>query len=94
MVKKRYRTLQLRYPPEQFIDKHIEWRPSFELLSIPRKRLNWFWQSGFVPLASSEQKYVEGSIWDKENAEPAITSREVLRRLCGVKQDYFHSINK
>ena len=82
VVKKRYKTLQLRYPPEQFIDKHIDWRPSFELLSIPRKRLNWFWQSGFVPLADSQQNYVEGSIWDKENVEPVMTSREVLRRLC------------
>ena len=87
LVKKRYKTLQLRYPPEQFIDKHIDWRPSFELLNISRKRLNWFWQSGFVPLPSSQQNYVEGSIWDKENAEPPLTAKEVLRRLCEFEKN-------
>ncbi|MES2615247.1 MAG: hypothetical protein V4591_07525 [Bdellovibrionota bacterium] len=51
VVKKRYKTLQLRYPPEQFSHKHTDLRPAYELLSNPRRRLNWFWQSGFVPLA-------------------------------------------
>lgn len=81
VVKKRYKTLQLRYPPEQFMEKHIEWRPSFELLSHPRKRLNWFWQSGFVPVPESQIERTENSIWDKESAEPPKTAREVLRSL-------------
>ncbi len=81
VVKKRYKILQLRYPPEQFGDKHLDWRPSFELLSNSRRRLNWFWQSGFVPLAESHLNASENSIWDKENAEPAMTVKEVLRRL-------------
>lgn len=87
IVKKRYKTLQLRYPPEQFQEKHIDWRPSCELLSHPRKRLNWFWQSGFVLLAESHFDYMEGSLWDKENAEPALTAKEVLRRLCYDKKE-------
>ncbi|APJ03171.1 hypothetical protein [Silvanigrella aquatica] len=81
VVKKRYKTLQLRYPPDQFVEKHIEWRPSAELLGNPRLRLNWFWQSGFVPLAESSLDYKEGSIWDKENAEPGICSRLALKRI-------------
>ncbi len=81
VVKKRYKILQLRYPPDQFVEKHIEWRPSAELLGNPRGRLNWFWQSGFVPLAESALKYKEGSIWDKDNAEPMINSRLALSRL-------------
>jgi hypothetical protein len=48
-VKQRYRKLQLRYPPEQFSDRHTDWRPSAELLSAPLARLNWYWQSGLVP---------------------------------------------
>lgn len=48
-VRRRYRKLQLRYPPEQFSDRHIDWRPSAELLSDPVSRLNWYWQSGLVP---------------------------------------------
>ena len=82
VVKKRYRTLQLRYPPEQFMQKHIDWRPSFELLSNPRSRLNWFWQSGFVPLPESILPSSESVIWDKESMEPPLTPRLVLRRLC------------
>lgn len=82
VVKKRYKVLQLRYPPEQFAEKHVDWRPSFELLSHPRKRLNWFWQSGFVPLAVSEKEFTQDSIWDKENVEEALTPQIVLKRLC------------
>lgn len=81
VIKKRYKTLQLRYPPEQFAEKHLDWRPSFDLLSNPRKRLNWFWQSGFVPFAESSKEKTAESIWDKENAEPAMTPQEVLKRL-------------
>lgn len=53
MVKERYRKLQLRYPPEQFPAKHTSLRPAFELLSDPVVRLNWFWQSGLIPLMLS-----------------------------------------
>lgn len=49
VVKKRYRTLQLRYPADQFMEKHIEWGPSAELLGNPKMRLNWYWQSGLIP---------------------------------------------
>lgn len=48
-VRRRYRQLQLRYPPEQFSDRHTDWRPSAELLADPVARLNWYWQSGLVP---------------------------------------------
>ena len=82
LVEKRYKTLQRRYPPEQFDSKHLDWRPSFELLSIPRRRLNWFWQSGFIPMPFSEKKQEEGSLWDRENAEPMMTAKGALRRLC------------
>ncbi len=81
VVKKRYKTLQSRYPPEQFMDKHIEWRPSFELLSNPRRRLNWFWQSGFVPVPQTESLSQAHSLWDRDSAEGILTSKEVLSRL-------------
>lgn len=81
VVKKRYKTLQLRYPPDQFGEKHIEWRPSAELIGNPRSRLNWFWQSGFVPLPESTNEFKEGSIWDKNNAEPMIQSVIALKRI-------------
>jgi hypothetical protein len=81
VVKKRYKTLQLRYPPEQFIERHMDWRPSFELLSYPRKRLNWFWQSGFVPCAESFREFTQNSMWDKDNTEPPLTPKSVLQRL-------------
>ncbi|WP_186645829.1 hypothetical protein [Fluviispira vulneris] len=81
VVKKRYKTLQLRYPPDQFVDKHIDWRPSADLLGNPRNRLNWFWQSGFIPLPESSLSYKENSLWDKENAEAILDSRTALKRL-------------
>ena len=82
IVKKRYKTLQLRYPPEQFDFKHLDWRPSFELLNRSRNRLNWFWKSGLIPLAQSLQEKTECSLWDTESAEPATTCQIALRRLC------------
>ncbi|WGL59167.1 hypothetical protein QEJ31_11605 [Pigmentibacter sp. JX0631] len=85
IVKKRYKTLQLRYPPDQFVEKHSDWRPSAELLGNPRSRLNWFWQSGFVPLPESMNEFKSGSIWDKENAEPMLHSHLALKR---VLSDY------
>lgn len=50
IVRGRYRKLQLRYPPEQFTEMHLHLRPAFELLSEPVARLNWYWQSGLIPL--------------------------------------------
>jgi hypothetical protein len=50
VVRERYRKLQKRYPPEQFSDMHLHLRPAFELLSEPVLRLNWYWQSGIIPL--------------------------------------------
>jgi len=49
-VRARYRKLQLRYPPEQFTEMHLHLRPAYELLSEPVARLNWYWQSGLIPL--------------------------------------------
>jgi hypothetical protein len=48
-IKKRYQTLQVRYPSDQFMEKHIEWGPAAELLGNPIMRLNWYWQSGLIP---------------------------------------------
>lgn len=89
LVKKRYKNLQLRYPPDQFVEKHIEWRPSAELLMNPKERLNWYWQSGFIPLPISKLEYYEGSIWDKENTEPTIDCKLALKRL---NENYFNSV--
>ena len=50
IVRGRYRKLQLRYPHEQFTEMHLHLRPAFELLSEPVARLNWYWQSGLIPL--------------------------------------------
>lgn len=52
IIKKRYQTLQRRYPSDQFMDKHIEWGPAAELLSHTKERLNWYWQSGLIPNCS------------------------------------------
>ncbi len=81
VVKKRYQQLQRRYPPEQFMDKHIEWRPSFELLSQPVRRLNWFWQSGFIPYPDSELPANDNLLWDEKSVEPSLTSKFVLNVL-------------
>lgn len=81
LIEKRYKSLQLRYPPEQFRDKHLDWRPSFELLSSPRLRLNWFWQSGFVPHAETNQTSEQNPLWNRDSVEPIMTPQEALRRL-------------
>lgn len=72
-VKKRYKTLQMRFPPDQFIDRHSDWRPAAELLGTPRKRLNWFWQSGLIPVYS-------------ENSEQVISSQTVLETYLNEKR--------
>jgi hypothetical protein len=58
-VRERYRKLQLRYPPEQFTEMHLLLRPSFELLSDPVARLNWYWQSGLIPLMGESSANTE-----------------------------------
>lgn len=80
-VKKRYRTLQLRYPPEQFMERHVEWRPSAELLSSSRARLNWYWQSGLIPEFHATLSSEQSPLWNVDSVEPPLTAREALRRL-------------
>lgn len=62
-IRTRYKKLLLRYPPEQFMQKHLDWRPAFELLSNPSAHLNWYWQSGAIPgLASPDARKVLGRL--------------------------------
>lgn len=79
-VRKRYRTLQLRYPPEQFLDRHVEWRPSAELLGKSRYRLNWFWQSGLIPSFFSNESPEKSPLWNRETVEPSISAQLSLVR--------------
>lgn len=81
VVRKRFRVLQLRYPPEQFPAQHTEWRPSSELLGTPRARLNWYWQSGLVPRMWSEAVRTEGSLWDSESVEEPLAPQTALAKL-------------
>jgi hypothetical protein len=81
VVTKRYKTLQMRYPPEQFMDKHVDWRPAFDLLSNPRRRLNWFWQSGFLPLPESHTLESQNQIWNESSMESPLSPSIVLQRL-------------
>jgi hypothetical protein len=83
-VKKRYRTLQLRYPPEQFTERHVEWRPSAELLGSPRARLNWYWQSGLVPEFHTSFSPEQSSIWNVATREGALSPAIALARLSGL----------
>lgn len=78
VVKSRYKKLQLRYPPEQFTQKHLELRPSAELLGDSANRLNWYWQSGLIPEFYSELVAQENSLWDRESVEPAMDSKIYL----------------
>lgn len=65
LVKKRYRTLQLRYPPEQFPQKHAKYRPAFELLSNATTHLNWYWQSALIPSAPSVKTFDAQDVFKK-----------------------------
>ena len=67
IVKKRFRALQLRYPPEQFSENHLQWRPAAELLSTPLNRLNWYWQSGCIPWPTTHKTALENSLWNVES---------------------------
>lgn len=77
VVRDRYRKLQKRYPPEQFSDKHLHLRPAFELLSEPVVRLNWYWQSGLIPLIGGllrhdAQGNVRQAVFSAEDALRAV----------------------
>lgn len=80
-VKKRYRALQMRYPPEQFMERHVEWRPSAELLGNPRARLNWYWQSGLIPEFHTARMPEDSPSWNVRTLEPALDPLSALRRL-------------
>jgi hypothetical protein len=81
VVKERYKKLQLRYPPEQFPERHIHLRPAFELLSEPVVRLNWYWQSGLIPNMDSALSPAESRLWNYENAPKPITPEDALGAL-------------
>jgi len=73
-IQKRFRKLQLRYPPEAFPEKHVLFRPAAELLSSATKRLNWYWQSGLIPLpATSHEEDENHATWNKNRIEPQVT---------------------
>ncbi|NBO37319.1 hypothetical protein EBU99_01915 [bacterium] len=78
VIKERYRKLQMRYPPEQFPERHIVLRPAFELLSDPVVRLNWFWQSGLIPIMWSERSIEESPLWNKISCPQALNPELVL----------------
>jgi hypothetical protein len=80
VVRKRYRSLQLRYPPDQFGERHIDWRPSAELLGNPTARLNWYWQSGLVPNIASHLPAHSQPLWDQAAVEPPITASLAIAR--------------
>lgn len=49
-IKQRYFDISQRFPPEQYPQKHVQLRPSYELLYNGIQRLNWFWKSGLISL--------------------------------------------
>ncbi|MEN9530486.1 MAG: hypothetical protein RI932_2359 [Pseudomonadota bacterium] len=81
VVKERYKKLQLRYPPEQFPERHIQLRPAFELLSEPVVRLNWFWQSGLIPEMSSSLSDTESPLWNSGSLRKSITPEDAINAL-------------
>lgn len=80
-VAKKYETLQRRYPPEQFPNRHVDWRPAADLLSNPKLRLNWFWQSGLIPNPNSKEPHSALKIWDENSVEKPLTPIEILKRM-------------
>jgi hypothetical protein len=82
-VKERYRKLLLRFPPEQFPQKHMDWRPAEELLGTPIHRLNWYWQSGHVPgFEIADDLSPESQEWLRSSWQHAGTCGSMTRRLC------------
>lgn len=73
LVKERYLKLQMRYPPEQFPEKHTMLRPAAELLSNPVLRLNWFWQSGLIPLIWADQTAEKCPLWNIDSCRGVVT---------------------
>ncbi|MEY3903674.1 MAG: hypothetical protein RL189_2980 [Pseudomonadota bacterium] len=81
VVRERYRKLQMRYPPEQFPEKHSILRPAAELLGDPVMRLNWYWQSGLIPVMWSEQSESESPLWNVESCRGPVTPLRALESL-------------
>ena len=81
LVQKRFRVLQLRYPPEQFQEKHLDWLPSAELLGNPVMHLNWYWKSGLIPNFHSEKPSSSDSLWDSSSIDQPIDPLIVINRL-------------
>ncbi|MEY4065380.1 MAG: hypothetical protein RIR26_1588 [Pseudomonadota bacterium] len=81
VVKERYKKLQMRYPPEQFPEKHTILRPAAELLSDPVLRLNWYWQSALIPVMWSEKPATESPLWNHESFGSPVTPQSALASL-------------
>lgn len=81
VVRERYRKLQMRYPPEQFPAQHTQMRPAFELLSEPITRLNWYWQSGLIPLMTSQIAPEENALWNRDVSQKYFTATEALEEI-------------
>jgi hypothetical protein len=77
-VKERYRKLQMRYPPEQFPERHTILRPAAELLSDPVVRLNWYWQSGLIPVMRSQLSPQQSPLWNLETCSGPVTTQSAL----------------
>lgn len=80
-VRERYRKLQLRYPPEQFTEMHLHLRPSFELLSEPVARLNWFWQSGLIPLMGEASTNTDSSGFHPNYLSPMAALKTLVKSM-------------
>jgi len=81
VVRERYKKLQLRYPPEQFPERHVQLRPAFELLSEPVVRLNWFWQSGLIPNMTSTLQPTDSPLWNRDTSLNPMTPEDALNAL-------------
>lgn len=78
-VKKRYRKLQLRFPPDQFPEKHMQLRPAYELLADPTARLDWYWKSGSTPEYSASSEAREDLLWDADSVKERPTVSKILQ---------------
>lgn len=66
-VKLRISKLRMRFPPNQFLEQHSQWVPASYLLELPKNRLNWFWQSGLIPICPNELSFFEYATCVAEN---------------------------
>jgi len=87
VVRERYRKLQMRYPPEQFPEKHTTLRPAAELLSDPVLRLNWYWQSGLIPVMWSERSVGDSPLWNASSCKGPVTPLIALSSLSESMDD-------